>query len=118
MQKETLAASPIIRRLGDVETVRGVCGFRRRMITADDTPVANISHLTIDNSREHYHREMTEFYYVLKGKGVMVLDGENTEIKEGDLVLIPPGVRHTSDGDLEVLIVGVPPQETEDIYFD
>jgi len=118
VQKETIAASPIIRRLTDIETVRGVCGFRRSMITAEDTPVANISHLAIDDSREHYHKEMTEFYYVLKGRGLMVLDGEGTAIQEGDLILIPPGVRHTSEGELEVLIIGVPQPETEDIYFD
>ena len=116
--KERIAAQPIIRRLNDIETVRGVCGFRRSMITAGDTDVANVSHLVIDDSREHYHREMTEFYYVLRGGGEMVLDGESTPIREGDLVLIPPGVRHTSAGDMEVLIVGVPPQETEDIFFD
>jgi quercetin dioxygenase-like cupin family protein len=48
----------------------------------------------------------------------MVLDGKSTPIREGDLVLIPPGVRHTSEGDMDVLIVGVPPQEETDIYFD
>ena len=116
--KERIAAKPIIRRLDDIETVRGICGFRRSMITADDTDVANVSHLVIDDSKEHYHREMTEFYYVLHGDGEMVLDGDSTPIREGDLVLIPPGVRHTSEGDMQVLIFGVPPQETEDIYFD
>ena len=116
--KERTEAKPIIRRLGNIEMVRGVCGFRRSMITAEDSAVANVSHLVIDDSKEHYHREMTEFYYVLRGGGEMVLDGESTPIQEGDLILIPPGVRHTSEGDMEVLIVGVPPQETEDIYFD
>lgn len=116
--KEQTAAKPIIRRLDDIETVRGVCGFRRSLITVDDTDVANVSHLVIDDSKEHYHREMTEFYYVLRGDGEMVLDGESTPIREGDLVLIPPGVRHTSEGEMEVLIFGVPPQETEDINFD
>jgi hypothetical protein len=57
----------IIRRLTDIETERGVCGWRKTLVTHDDTPVANVSHLTIDNSRYHYHREMTEFYYVLSG---------------------------------------------------
>lgn len=118
MQTEQTSARPVIRRLGEIKIVRGVCGFRRSMITAEDSEVANISHLVIDDSREHYHGEMTEFYYVLKGQGEMVLDGESTPIGEGDLVMIPPGVRHTSEGEMEVLIVGVPPQETEDIYFD
>ena len=57
----------IIRRLSEIETERGVCGWRKTIVTHDDTPVANVSHLTIDNSRYHYHREMTEFYYVLTG---------------------------------------------------
>ena len=116
--KERSVAEPIIRRLGDIEMVRGVCGFRRSLITADDTEAANVSHLVIDDSKEHYHREMTEFYYVLSGGGQMVLDGETTQIRQGDLVLIPPGVRHTSEGEMEVLIFGVPPQEETDIYFD
>jgi mannose-6-phosphate isomerase-like protein (cupin superfamily) len=101
-----------------METVRGVCGFRRSLITPLDSDVANVSHLVIDDSKEHYHREMTEFYYVLRGGGEMVLDGKATSIREGDLVLIPPGVRHTSEGEMEVLIIGVPPQENTDIYFD
>jgi mannose-6-phosphate isomerase-like protein (cupin superfamily) len=116
--KERTKAKPLIRRLDNMETVRGVCGFRRSLITADDTDVANVSHLTIDDSKQHYHRGMTEFYYVLRGGGEMVLDGESTPIREGDLVLIPPGVRHTSEGDMEVLIFGVPPGEDTDIYFD
>lgn len=117
MEKAT-AQKPIIRSLRDIDSVRGVCGFRRSLITAEDSSVANVSHLTIDNSREHYHKEMTEFYYALKGHGDIVLDGAVRPIREGDLVLIPAGVRHTSHGDMEVLIVGVPPLETDDIYFD
>ena len=57
----------IIRRLGEIETECGVCGWRKTLVTHDDTPVANVSHLTIDDSKYHYHREMTEFYYVLTG---------------------------------------------------
>ena len=108
----------IIRSLADFETERGVCGFRRRLITADDTHVANVSHLVIDDSKEHWHERMTEFYYVLSGGGDMYLDGERHPIKAGDIVVIPPGVRHTSEGEMEVLIVGAPAFETEDIRFD
>jgi oxalate decarboxylase/phosphoglucose isomerase-like protein (cupin superfamily) len=38
--------------------------------------VANVSHLEIDDSREHYHMQMMEFYYALSGQGEMLLDGE------------------------------------------
>jgi mannose-6-phosphate isomerase-like protein (cupin superfamily) len=118
MDETKTAQQPIIRRLRDIESVRGVCGFRRSLITSDDTPVANVSHLTIDDSKMHYHNDMTELYYVLTGGGDIVLDGESTPVAAGDIVLIPPGVRHTSYGEMEVLIVGIPPLETTDIHFD
>ena len=108
----------IIRNVYDLPQERGVCGFRRRLITEDDTDAANVSHLVIDDSKTHYHKSMTEFYYVLRGGGDMFLDGEKRPIKEGDMVVIPPGVRHTSEGDMEVLIIGVPPQELDDVHFD
>ena len=115
---DTTKLEPIIRDVADIESVRSVCGFRRSLVTGADTDVANVSHLQIDNSRNHYHKRMTEFYYVLKGSGEIVLDGERRPIKEGELALIPPGVWHTSEGDMEVLIIGVPPLETEDVHFE
>jgi mannose-6-phosphate isomerase-like protein (cupin superfamily) len=108
----------IIRNVADIEQERGVCGFRRKLVTGDDTPVAYVSHLVIDNSREHYHKIMTEYYYVINGAGEIFLDGDAYPIKTGDIVVIPPLVRHTSKGDLEVLIFGAPALEGDDIYFD
>ena len=111
-------AKAVFRSVHSTPEERGVCGFRRRLVTAEDTDAANVTFLRIDDSKTHYHRTMTEFYYVLRGGGEIVLDGERTPIKEGDIVVIPPGVRHTSEGDMDVLIMGVPPQETEDVHFD
>ncbi len=108
----------VIRNIKDIPEERGVCGFRRRVITEEDTDTANVTYLRIDDSKYHYHAEMTEFYYVLKGGGTITLDGEVRPVTEGDLVMIPPGVRHTSDGEMDALIIGVPPQETSDVHFD
>lgn len=111
-------ARPVIRNAFDVPEERGVCGFRRQLITEADTPAANVSYLRIDNSRYHYHKKMTEFYYVISGGGTVTLDGETHPVKAGDIVVIPPGVWHTSDGEMDVLITGVPPQETTDVWFE
>jgi len=108
----------IIRRLSETPTERGVCGWRRTLVTAADTPAANVSHLSIEDSRYHYHRQMTEFYYVLSGGGTITLDGEKREIATGDIVVIKPGVWHTSDGEMDVLILGVPAAEQTDIWFE
>ncbi|MGH9205984.1 MAG: cupin domain-containing protein [Acidimicrobiales bacterium] len=36
-----------------------------------------------------------EFYYVTSGRGVMVIDGEEREVRQGDLVHIPPMAMHS-----------------------
>ena len=36
-----------------------------------------------------------EFYYVMNGKGIMTIDGEDREISQGDLVYIPPDKVHS-----------------------
>jgi mannose-6-phosphate isomerase-like protein (cupin superfamily) len=107
----------LIRHLSEVPEERGVCGFRRTIITAGDTQAVNVSHLRIDNSRYHFHRRMTELYYVLSGSGAITLDGETHPVQQGDIVLIRPGVWHTSEGEMNVLITGVPAGEATDIFF-
>ena len=108
----------LIRHLSEVPEERGVCGFRRTIITAGDTPAVNVSHLRIDNSRYHFHRRMTELYYVLSGSGTITLDGETHPVQQGDIVLIRPGIWHTSEGEMNVLITGVPAGEATDIFFE
>ncbi len=36
-----------------------------------------------------------EFYYVTSGRGIMVIEGEEREIQQGDLVHIPPMAVHS-----------------------
>jgi len=36
-----------------------------------------------------------EFYYVTSGRGIMVIEGEEREIRQGDLVHIPPDMVHS-----------------------
>jgi mannose-6-phosphate isomerase-like protein (cupin superfamily) len=97
---------------------RSVCGFRKNVLTPEDQTHVSISHLRINESREHYHKVLEEVYFVLKGEGAMVLDGERVSIREGDAIVIRPGVRHHSEGDIEVLIICCPPFEDGDCYFD
>jgi quercetin dioxygenase-like cupin family protein len=44
----------------------------------------------------HPHSHPTfEFYYVLSGRGIMVIEGESAEIRQGDLIKIPPNALHS-----------------------
>jgi mannose-6-phosphate isomerase-like protein (cupin superfamily) len=43
---------------------------------------------------EHYHPVAEEIYHVLSGAGTLRLGAEQAEVRAGDTVVIPPGVRH------------------------
>jgi quercetin dioxygenase-like cupin family protein len=42
----------------------------------------------------HSHQEMEEVYYVTRGKGAIVIDGEEREVAAGDVIYIPFGSTH------------------------
>jgi mannose-6-phosphate isomerase-like protein (cupin superfamily) len=43
---------------------------------------------------EHLHRTSEEIYRFVSGAGRIVLGGEAADVRAGDMVLIPAGVRH------------------------
>jgi mannose-6-phosphate isomerase-like protein (cupin superfamily) len=44
----------------------------------------------------HSHKHRTyEFYYVVTGRGIMTIGDESREIRQGDLVMIPPDAVHS-----------------------
>jgi len=42
----------------------------------------------------HYHRLTEELYLVTSGRGLLIIDGEERVIEQGDCALIPPGATH------------------------
>ncbi len=56
-------------------------------------------------TRGHAHADREEVYYFVRGRGVMVADGEETDVAAGDTYYLKPGPFHatlnTSDFPLE-----------------
>lgn len=46
------------------------------------------------STKMHYHKTSEEVYFVLKGRGKMFLDDKWFDIKEGDFIVIKPGIKH------------------------
>ena len=107
----------IYRTLENSPSVPCACGASTRIITREDTPVANIHVTGITDARKHYHKEVTEFYYILEGTGEMELGKDVVELKLGVTILIPPGLAHRAYGDVKCLIVGVPAWKHDDEFF-
>jgi mannose-6-phosphate isomerase-like protein (cupin superfamily) len=108
----------------DIRALEGVtcpCGTARRAFTAAaDFPLTihetDISH----DAQAHYHRRLTEVYYVLEcgPEAEMELDGERVPLVPGRAVRIPPGVRHRAIGEMKVLVIVSPKFDPSDEWFD
>ncbi|MDH7481394.1 MAG: cupin domain-containing protein [Armatimonadota bacterium] len=110
-------ANYIYRKLEEVPTIQCPCGESTRIITCEDTPVANIHVTYITDSKKHYHKKVTEFYYILEGIGEMELGDEVVPLEPGVTILIPPGLPHRAYGEVKCLIVGVPAWQHDDEFF-
>ena len=102
-----------VRRLVDQEEWRSTCGFRRDLVQVSKDEPVWFHYMRISDSRKHRHARIIEYYFVVEGRGEMELDDETVPIAKGDMIVVPPGVFHTSrpaaDEELHVLIIAVPP---------
>lgn len=108
-----------IARLSDLEAVACPCGSSRRAFVDDPDRVASIHLVDISqNASTHYHKVLTEIYYILEGEGEMELDGQRLKIQSGDTILIKPGCRHRAIGQMKVLNISIPAFDKGDEWFD
>lgn len=108
-----------IARPEDIDPVDCPCGETRRAFIDDADGAASIHLLEISaDARTHYHKRLTEIYYILEGQGAMELDGELYPVRSGDAVLIKPLCRHRALGKLRVLVVPTPAFDPADEWFD
>ena len=110
-------ATRFIRRdPADVVPWAETCGQIRPLVEERDGAAAEVHHVEIDNAKLHYHARTDEFYYVIAGRGTMVLDDEEIELHEGVVVYVPRGVRHKAVGKLTVLTVCIPRGVLDDVH--
>ena len=106
-------------RVAELPPVACPCGQARRAFVDDPDRVASLHVVEISaDARAHYHKRMTEIYYILEGTGEIELDGERHAVRTGDAILIKPGCRHRAIGKLRVLNVPVPAFDPADEWFD
>jgi mannose-6-phosphate isomerase-like protein (cupin superfamily) len=110
-------AIPFLRRdPAEVQPWAETCGQIRCLVEEKDGAAAEVHHVQIQDAKLHYHERTDEFYYVIAGKGTMILDDEEIELHEGVVVYVPRGTRHKARGDLTVLTVCIPRGVMNDIH--
>ena len=110
--------------IADFANIDGVpcpCGTARRAF-AGIPQFPGTLHVTeiAEDARLHYHKTLTETYYVLEcGEDAkMQLDDDIIDVNVGKAIVIPPGVRHRAIGKMKVLIVVLPEFDPADEWFD
>ncbi len=91
-------------------TVPCPCGKSERFFTAEDGAELGFHRTTISGAKPHFHRVMTEIYYVLTGKGAIWLDGVRHPVVPGTSILIRPGVVHHGEGEYQVIVAYTHPE--------
>lgn len=97
------------------------CGMSRRgFMETPDFP-GTIHQVEISTeARTHYHKRLTETYYILAcgPDAQMQLDDEFIPVHPGMCVLIRPGTRHRAIGKMTVLNIVLPKFDPHDEWFD
>lgn len=92
--------------------------FRRVLFTGPNTQLVLMTLRPGEEIGLETHAGHDQFIRIEKGEGVVLLDGEETELAEGSAVVIPAGVEHnitnTSDGaPLRLYTLYSPPQHPD-----
>jgi len=105
--------------MDEIEKIDCMCGASRRAFIDDPDKVMSLHVVDIrTDSKVHYHKHITETYYVLEGEGHMELNGDRIPVRPGSTILIKPGCRHRAVGQLKVIVVPVPAFDARDEWFD
>lgn len=90
--------------------------FRKVLYTARHSQLVVMSLKPGEDIGEEIH-ELDQFIKVEQGKGKAVLDGKESEIRDGFGVIIPAGARHniinSSEGEMRLYTVYSPPEHKD-----
>jgi mannose-6-phosphate isomerase-like protein (cupin superfamily) len=93
----------------------GDLGSRNLTVTWVDVPPGA-------EQRPHTHGDSEQVYVIVRGRGRMLVAGDVEEVREGDLVFIPPAAEHgiVNDGSETLVYISAasPPVSMEELYSD
>lgn len=97
------------------------CGTARRGLMEVSSVPYSLHVTQIEaTARTHYHKHLTETYFVLECEAgsFLELDGVPLRVKPQMACVIHPGTRHRAVGKMQVLIVASPKFDPADEWFD
>lgn len=97
------------------------CGTSKRgLMEVTDYP-GSIHQVSISTeAKTHYHKQLTEVYYILEcgPAAKLQLDDELIDLHPGMCVMIRPRTRHRAIGQMKILNIVLPKFDPADEWFD
>ncbi len=82
----------------------------------------NVARAIITGDRMHYHKNATEIYYVMSGRGTMEVGCKVVELRPHTAVLIEARTRHraraASRSALDIIVFSSLPYNPKDEFYD
>lgn len=95
-----------------IEETRTNTNFRRVLYTGAKSQLVAMNIPAGGEIGEEVHAHVEQSIFVLSGTGKTILDGQESEVKEGDVIIVSPGAKHnvvnTGEGDLKVYTIYAP----------
>ncbi len=76
----------------DGSEIRELLAYRNSVVRNQSLAEARIA--PGRSTQEHYHAKTEEIYFITAGQGQMRIEGENRQVRAGDAIAIPPGLKH------------------------
>jgi mannose-6-phosphate isomerase-like protein (cupin superfamily) len=117
----------LVRRLGEAPVEEWHKLRAHLLMDAGELGARNltVSWLTVPvgaDQRLRSHEESEQAYVVVRGRGAMSVAGDNQQVGEGDLILVPPATEHSisNDGEDELACVSIqsPQVAASELYSD
>lgn len=111
----------IVKKLEDVNSQDRLCGELWPLSSSEDFEEANMSYFKASKpAKPHYHKEITEMYFIISGEGKIILDENEEKLNEGTFILIePPTIHQVIPGkhsELEIVVCSIPAWREEDEF--
>ncbi|MDZ7814668.1 MAG: cupin domain-containing protein [Planctomycetota bacterium] len=117
-----MAKKPLVKYTDETRPASCPYGTTQRVVTGGEGGVANVHVITVSKGTEHYHKGYDEVYYVLEGEGKIILDGKESVLRPGAVVVVPSGVVHSlhsnESGPIRFVIFGHPAMDVRDERFE
>jgi len=94
--------------------VKKKIGLEKQWIFNDGSQPIQVRIMSTEEirSKEHFHKTMHEYFYLLQGRMKISVEGDVVELAKDDLIVVEPGERHhiiEQSADLLLMLLMPPP---------